>query len=704
MYRSRVSLAMTEAAAIAALLASPSTTARWSWPVARTGKPSLKQMQPAHATFASASWSAARFVLWRPRASIPGAHRDTIATFVARRRITGNSSARTSGVCCLESLSSPSARTSPGPIASRSNSTAAATSGPARQPRPASSAPATNRTPSDRSNRNSRRAARSERLRRGGDAAPLVPAAAPFPADAPLERLEESDAVRRPVREERSADDPFARDWAPITTVLRIRAVVPHHEVVAGRNLDRFPEIARRNSAAGHGVGVLLLHAVADHMPIDNSDGVAGEADHALDERLARLLRSRRIARLSGQPALLSALVRVATHRIREVGAVRRVEHDDVAKAGIPGQAVGEDPLADIERRDHRRAGDAVRLDDERLDQERQRDRDRDREYQLDQALHRCAPVAGGREAATSGRSPYSCGEPLEKSDPVGRPVGQERLADDPCSRDRAPEPAVLGIGAVVAHHVVVARRNGDRLREVAGRVAVAGHDVAVGLPLPIPVDVTVDDRQEVAGKPDDALDERLRGRLLPLDRTRRRSVLAAGVLALVRIGAAGVVVLRRMEDDDVADVGRGEVHADPVDEDALVDPDGGEHRPAWDAVGLDQERLDPEREHERGDDDHRQLEQRAHRRLFRLRHSGCSPADASAAAGLASCGAVVGGSESSDSSALATSAPDSASASVPDSACASAAGSAWASGASATAASATAASTSAASMSACPS
>src|SRR5437763_1748588 len=40
---------MTEAAAMAALLASPPTTAIWEWPRPATGKPSLRQMQPGRA-------------------------------------------------------------------------------------------------------------------------------------------------------------------------------------------------------------------------------------------------------------------------------------------------------------------------------------------------------------------------------------------------------------------------------------------------------------------------------------------------------------------------------------------------------------------------------------------------------------------------------------------------------------------------------
>ena len=108
-------------------------------------------MQPGRATPSSASRSAARFVLCSPRASMLRAQRETTQTFAAVRRTIGNSSSRTSCVCCLESLRRLSARSSRVVSDSVSNSTAAATSGPARQPRPASSAPATQRTPRRRS-------------------------------------------------------------------------------------------------------------------------------------------------------------------------------------------------------------------------------------------------------------------------------------------------------------------------------------------------------------------------------------------------------------------------------------------------------------------------------------------------------------------------------------------------------------------------
>ena len=84
-----VSLAITDAAAIAALLASPPITARCSCPTPATENPSLRQTDPSQQTRESASRSAARFVTCRPRASIPGAHREITATLAAIRRITG---------------------------------------------------------------------------------------------------------------------------------------------------------------------------------------------------------------------------------------------------------------------------------------------------------------------------------------------------------------------------------------------------------------------------------------------------------------------------------------------------------------------------------------------------------------------------------------------------------------------------------------
>src|SRR3954447_21690930 len=112
MKRSRVTLAITEAAAMAAEVASPPTTWRWSKPVAGTGKPSDKQMAPGTATRFKVSDRAARLVLCRPRESIPRTQREVTETRTAARRTRGYSNSRISSVCCLESFNADKERRS----------------------------------------------------------------------------------------------------------------------------------------------------------------------------------------------------------------------------------------------------------------------------------------------------------------------------------------------------------------------------------------------------------------------------------------------------------------------------------------------------------------------------------------------------------------------------------------------------------------
>src|SRR6202012_5880309 len=56
----------------------------------------------------------------------------------------------------------------------------------------------------------------------------------------------------------------------------------------------------------------------------------------------------------------------------------------------------------------------------------------------------------------------------LEEANAIGRPVGEERLADQPFLGHRAPVAAVERVRAIVAHHVVVAHRYRDAGTEVA--------------------------------------------------------------------------------------------------------------------------------------------------------------------------------------------------------------------------------------------
>src|SRR5436305_14626496 len=94
---------------------------------------------------------------------------------------------------------------------------------------------------------------------------------------------EESDSVRRPVGEERLADDPRLRDRPPEAAVLGVGAIVAHHEVVAARNRDRGGEVARAAAIARNGVGVLLRHTVAGHVTAVDRPTVPGTADPAPD-------------------------------------------------------------------------------------------------------------------------------------------------------------------------------------------------------------------------------------------------------------------------------------------------------------------------------------------------------------------------------------------------------------------------------------
>src|SRR5436190_18229887 len=279
---SRLTFATIDAAAIAALVASPSTMARCSWPNSGTRKPSTRQRHPGWATRSSASRSAARFVRWSPRTSIPLAQRDTTATRAAVLRTTGYSSSRASASCCLESFSAESARSSATPSPSRSKRTAAATRGPARHPRPASSAPATHRTPSPRSCLKSLRPVRCLAARARRRAAFSSGAAGAASAAA---ASEDADAAGGPVGGEGLPDDPSPRYWAPEPAVVGLATIVAHHEPMTGRNGYRLREGASPAGIAVTGVAderLLLNLAVQHHMAVLYGDPVARPRDDAV--------------------------------------------------------------------------------------------------------------------------------------------------------------------------------------------------------------------------------------------------------------------------------------------------------------------------------------------------------------------------------------------------------------------------------------
>src|SRR3954451_6551455 len=227
-----------------------------------------------------------------------------------------------------------------------SKSTAAATSGPASEPRPASSAPATKRGSSDRPKAKSRRQVPAGRF------------------------LEGADAVWGPVGEEGSSDDPLLRDRSPLATVIALGTVVAHHKKVVGWNLNRIRQIAERTCRVGSVLVderlVLLLERRLRRLrgpalgEVDAAlldlDPVAWKRHDTLDEVATRLLRGglrtgMLVAWLPRYPALV----------YRRVRALRRLEDHNVTSARIPemrAKAVHENPLADLQCRHHRRARD----------------------------------------------------------------------------------------------------------------------------------------------------------------------------------------------------------------------------------------------------------------------------------------------------------------------------------------------------------
>src|SRR4051795_6976361 len=346
-----------------------------------------------------------------------------------------------------------------------SKRTAAAASGPARHPRPASSAPAIQRTPRPRSNWNRRRPVR--RLVRGRRRVldPPAAAGAPFapgvavsigvatatgaiasgagmgaeattgsaagsvktaitvtalPADragrarwvaradaggrapeAP-DALEEADALGRPVGRERATDDPFARDRAPEAAVVGVATVVAHHEPVVRRDGDRGCEVASAAAAAlarAVDVPVALALAVAIDVATLDVDRVPRSGNHALDEVHAGLGAGGTVTGLAlAAPAVAARVV---------VRALGRMEDDHVADARIGeavADAIDEHALADLERRDHRLARDAVGLDEEGLDAKGQPECDRDYDDKLEERTAGRLLLRGHLGLVVSGR------------------------------------------------------------------------------------------------------------------------------------------------------------------------------------------------------------------------------------------------------------------------------------------------------------
>src|SRR5690349_2269162 len=159
MSRSRVTLASTLAAATQAATRSPFQTARPGTPSPSTGKPSVSTYSGSVVSEASARRMAERLQTCRPRASTSAGGMMITEYASARTTTSAYTRSRAAGVSSLESASpSISPRLPSGRMA------AAATSGPAHAPRPASSAPATNRKPRRCSARSSAYSPASRRM------------------------------------------------------------------------------------------------------------------------------------------------------------------------------------------------------------------------------------------------------------------------------------------------------------------------------------------------------------------------------------------------------------------------------------------------------------------------------------------------------------------------------------------------------------
>src|SRR5829696_3298719 len=248
-----------------------------------------------------------------------------------------------------------------------SNSTAAVTSGPARDPRPASSAPAMKRRSKARSKAKSFR---------------------------PRGRfLRDADPFRRPVGEERSTDDPILGDGAPGAAVGGVPTVVAHHKKVIWRNPDLAGQVARFARFVRTNPRLVLAFAVDVDPPLLHAQPVTGHPDDALDEVGVGALLRRELARCAR--SLLCAL-----HRGVVVGALRRLEDDDVSALGVAEarrDPVDQHTLPDGQGGLHRLARDPERLDEELLDAQGESERHHDDDDELEE---RTLAILGASRAA----------------------------------------------------------------------------------------------------------------------------------------------------------------------------------------------------------------------------------------------------------------------------------------------------------------
>ena len=215
MKRSRETLAITEAAAIAALIASPPTTGRCSNPVGGTGKPSDRHRQPSRPTRRSTSHSAARLVLCRPALVDPAhAARGDGHAGGDPQHARVELLAHLGGVLLGVVQRGQRAQV-------RQRQSARSRTAPPRRP---AGRPGSRARPRRRRRRSGRPSLRSNRNKPTARRALALP------------RLEEPDPLGRPVGGEGFADDPFLGDGSPEPAVVGRATVVAHHEVVTGGN------------------------------------------------------------------------------------------------------------------------------------------------------------------------------------------------------------------------------------------------------------------------------------------------------------------------------------------------------------------------------------------------------------------------------------------------------------------------------------
>src|SRR6266542_3424438 len=287
-------------------------------------------------------------------------------------RIWTASSSRRSGVSSLES-----ARPSIGQSAGRI--TAAATSGPASAPRPASSTPATRAKPTLRS-RSSRMAVASTSESQDGSALLVTP--------------QPARVAERPDADEGTAHQGRAVDRSEGTRVLGVVAIVPHHEELASRHGGRRAVLGGR---AGRQVGLVHRPAVAVQPALLAGDAVAGCADHTFDEvAVGRRRDPDRLPEAGEEPGH-----RVARFGLRAGQVVDEDDHVAVLHLAEPvGDLLDQHPVGDVQRWLHGAGGDVERLHQERLEEHRQQDGEHHQDgglaHHRERALLGLAAVLGG--------------------------------------------------------------------------------------------------------------------------------------------------------------------------------------------------------------------------------------------------------------------------------------------------------------------